>query len=88
TAPQSFGEHAHALAEVQEELGRLQDAVQTARLARDLALAEPVHSIVRHALGALVGFGAASEHSARAIAVAAAHAADLDERLRDLDLDD
>ena len=88
TAPERFPEHARALAEAQEELGRLQDAVQTGRLARDLALAEPEHSIVRHALGALVGFGAASEHAARSIAMEAADAADLDTRLRELDLDD
>jgi CHAD domain-containing protein len=88
TAPQRFPEHARALAEAQDELGRLQDAVQTGRLARDLALTEPVQSIVRHGLGALVGFGLASEHAARPIAIAAAEAADLDARLRDLDLDD
>lgn len=88
TEPVRFPVHARALAEAQDQLGQLQDAVQTGRLARELALAEPEQSIVRQALGALVGFGAASEQAARSIAMETVEAADLDARLHDLDLDD
>jgi CHAD domain-containing protein len=83
--PERFGEHAHALESVQEELGALNDAVQTGRLARELARVQPASSIARHALGALVGFGVASESNARAIATAAVEAIDLAGRLRRLE---
>jgi CHAD domain-containing protein len=87
TDPDRFTTHARVMSDVQEELGALQDAVQTGRLARELALAEPATSIGRHALGALVGFGVASEHAARAIATTVVDAIDLDARLRELEDD-
>ncbi len=83
--PERYGEHARVLEEVQEELGSLQDAVQTGRLARELSRVQPPTSIARHALGALVGFGAASESAARAIATAAVERIDLAGRLRELE---
>ena len=83
--PERYAEHARVLEEVQEELGSLQDAVQTGRLARELARVQPPTSIARHALGALVGFGAASESAARAIATAAVERIDLAGRLRELE---
>jgi len=87
TQPERLGAHARALADLQDELGELQDAIQTGRLARELALVEPATSVARHALGALVGFGLATEHAAVALAAAAVAAADLDGRLRALDDD-
>jgi CHAD domain-containing protein len=85
TAPDRFIARARTLADVQEELGALQDAVQTGRLAQSLAVVEPSTSIVRHALGALVGFGAASERAARPIATMVVDNLDLDACLRDLE---
>lgn len=87
TAPDRFAPQARLLSNVQEQLGALQDAVQTGRLARELALAEPATSVTRHALGALVGFGLASEQYARAIATTVVDVVDLDARLRALEDD-
>lgn len=85
TAPDRFAASAKVLADLQTELGNLQDAVQTGRLARELALVEPAGAVTRHALGALVGFGLATEHAVVALAEAAVESADLDDRLRTLD---
>lgn len=83
--PERFGEDARVLEQAQEELGVLQDAVSTGRLARELARVQPPTSIARHALGALVGFGAASESAALSIATSTVESIDLAKRLRALE---
>lgn len=84
--PFEVDEHVDAITRVQDELGDLQDAAQTARVADELVHMAPLPSSrAALALGWLVGYGRAQAESAAAIAEDVVRRLELELRLAQID---